>query len=480
MYALLQGVDMTHGFDEVRLVADDELLSRLERLVKADRALSLKLLVHLGEVEARKLYLERGYSSMYDYCSKALGMSEAETYLRLLAAKTGKRFPLVLERLAEGGLHLTAIKLLHPHLTAENHVAVLDRARGMSKRQLEVLVAELAPKPDVPERLRKLPESRATSQRSVSLQAHGSVPSEACHGTGHHAAADGGVAVHAAADGGSEMCAGAAIRDSDALHAGVTPAALAQAANAAAPFALQPSPAPASTSPLSPGRFKLELTLGQEAYDDLEQLRELLRHQNPSGEITRIVERALRELLERTLKRRFAQMGSSRSRGTRLQKADALEQVAERKAVAADALAPQPDCSAEEPVRGDAARDACPCQEQPVARTPEELAAAANVMHVVRTPAHSRYVPRRVLREVYARDAGQCSYVSADGRRCAAQGFLEVHHHRAFARGGPASVDNLRLACRAHNFWLAERELGQGFMRAKVESRVGSPTLGGK
>jgi hypothetical protein len=168
---------MTFELDEVCRIADDELLARVERLVKADQALSVKLLVHLGEVEARKLYLELGYSSMYDYCMTALGMSEAETYLRLLAAKTGKRLPLVLERLAEGGVHLTAIKLLAPLLTEENHVALLDRARGLSKRQLEVLVAELAPKADVLERLRKLPEARgaaAVAVRSASLQLDGS------------------------------------------------------------------------------------------------------------------------------------------------------------------------------------------------------------------------------------------------------------------------------------------------------------------
>jgi hypothetical protein len=266
-YAPLPGVIMTHGLDEVRRIADDELLSRVERLVKADRALSVKLLVHLGEVEARKLYLERGYSSMYDYCMTALGMSEAETYLRLLAAKTGKRLPLVLERLAEGGLHLTAIKLLAPLLTEENHVALLDRARGMSKRQLEVLVAEVAPKGDVPERLRKLPEARVASAvaagQAMSVQDDGAALSQA----------GGGAAVVTAADGGVATLLAAAGRPSLALPA------------APAPFVLQPPPAQGSTTPLSPGRFKLELTLGQEAHDQLQQLRELLRHQNPSGEI---------------------------------------------------------------------------------------------------------------------------------------------------------------------------------------------------
>jgi 5-methylcytosine-specific restriction endonuclease McrA len=98
--------------------------------------------------------------------------------------------------------------------------------------------------------------------------------------------------------------------------------------------------------------------------------------------------------------------------------------------------------------------------------------AGAGEVRPANTLGNSRYVPRRVMREVYDRDAGQCAYVSADGRRCSARGFLEVHHLVAFALGGLASVENLRLACRAHNFWLAEREFGGRFMERKlVEAR---------
>jgi len=69
-------------------------------------------------------------------------------------------------------------------------------------------------------------------------------------------------------------------------------------------------------------------------------------------------------------------------------------------------------------------------------------------------------VPRSVLREVYARDGGQCTFVSADGRRCAARGLLEIHHHDTpYALGGAATVDNLRLMCRVHNGLQAERRL---------------------
>src|SRR5262249_37701102 len=79
--------------------------------------------------------------------------------------------------------------------------------------------------------------------------------------------------------------------------------------------------------------------------------------------------------------------------------------------------------------------------------------------------AHSRYIPRAVVRAVHQRDAGQCTFVSSDGKRCSERGFLELHHHDPFARGGEATVENLRLVCRAHNALFAERDYGRTFMR---------------
>jgi hypothetical protein len=81
---------MAFGVDEIRCVADDELVCAVKGLVKADRMLSAKLLVHLGELHARELYLARGFSTMFEYCRSELRMSEAEAYLRILAAKVGR------------------------------------------------------------------------------------------------------------------------------------------------------------------------------------------------------------------------------------------------------------------------------------------------------------------------------------------------------------------------------------------------------
>ena len=61
-----------------------------------------------------------------------------------------------------------------------------------------------------------------------------------------------------------------------------------------------------------------------------------------------------------------------------------------------------------------------------------------------------RRIPAAVKRVVWARDDGRCAFVGSDGR-CTERGFLEFHHVRPFAAGGPATVDNLQLRCRAHN-----------------------------
>ena len=81
-------------------------------------------------------------------------------------------------------------------------------------------------------------------------------------------------------------------------------------------------------------------------------------------------------------------------------------------------------------------------------------------------PRPSRYIPRAVVRAVFARDAGQCTFVGPDGHRCAERGFLEMHHHEVtFARAGAHTADNLRLARRAHNLFFAEKDYGRKFMQ---------------
>jgi hypothetical protein len=84
-----------------------------------------------------------------------------------------------------------------------------------------------------------------------------------------------------------------------------------------------------------------------------------------------------------------------------------------------------------------------------------------------RVSANPRHIPAHVMREVWERDGGQCTFVSESGHRCAARKFIEFDHVTEVARGGEATVDGLRLRCRAHNQYGAECTFGAEFMRHK-------------
>jgi hypothetical protein len=72
----------------------------------------------------------------------------------------------------------------------------------------------------------------------------------------------------------------------------------------------------------------------------------------------------------------------------------------------------------------------------------------------ISTPS-SRNVPAAVERKVWARDGGCCGFIGAAGRRCEERRFIEFHHVKPWALGGPPTAENIALRCRAHNAYEA-------------------------
>ncbi|MBI5168038.1 MAG: HNH endonuclease [Candidatus Eisenbacteria bacterium] len=89
---------------------------------------------------------------------------------------------------------------------------------------------------------------------------------------------------------------------------------------------------------------------------------------------------------------------------------------------------------------------------------------AARVEHDAQASAH---IPEHIVRAVYARDKGCCTFRADDGHVCGSRWRVEIDHVTPRSRGGRSTLDNLRLLCRAHNQHEAERVLGAGFMRGK-------------
>ena len=345
-------------------------------------------------------------------------------------------FPAFLGMIGRGDLHLSGVHQLAKHLTEENHEAVLRRAKGRSMREIDGLIAEIAPKPDVVSMIRALPGPRGEEAGGM-IQPRTAVLGGATRGDGELWGS--GMRESAA---GPSVKSGAVPLNDAVVALNREAAALKGAATAVNREAVPLKGAALSfkgralgeasksrssgsldcnagvrarkgrnlATPLSPGRCKLQVTIGQEARDTLAELQNLLSHQIPDGDPAAVVERALNVLLAETKKKRAALANKPRTR-----------------------------------------------RKEGGGRT--------------------RAIPAQVRREVFRRDEGRCAVVDRRGRRCESAWQLEFHHCVPYGRDGPHSTGNIELRCRAHNQFEAELEYGRGFMATR-RGRGGRPGTG--
>ncbi|MCW5817243.1 MAG: HNH endonuclease [Labilithrix sp.] len=328
---------VVHDVMRIDDLTNEQLLSALRRVLGDERRAVAAMIAYLIEVEKRRLHLEQACSSMHDFCTRKLGLSEDQASRRIAAARLGARFPELVAAIGDGRMHLSGVLQLRGLFTEANVDDLIAEATGKSRTQLDLVLARHAPKPDVSETIRPF----ATQ---------------------------------------GELVTGA-------------PLAFAPTASAS------PSPS-AQLLPLSVERFQIMFTVAVELRDKLELARALLRHVNPSGDLAVVIERALDLLLLHLAK-------------TKLGKA----------------------------------------------KHPRRSKGRANPSDV----------SRETLREVHERDAGQCSFVSADGERCPAREWLEVDHRQPRALGGAGTIENVRILCRAHNRLAAEQAFGVEHVARKIE-----------
>ena len=122
---------MTHTACEINSLSNKALTEHLRLCLQTERVVTAETLRLIAEVDRRKLYLEAAMRSMFEYITRVLCMSEGSAYKRIRVARAGRRFPVIFELVAKGLHHLSGLSLLVPHLTEENHLELLDAAKGL-------------------------------------------------------------------------------------------------------------------------------------------------------------------------------------------------------------------------------------------------------------------------------------------------------------------------------------------------------------
>ncbi|HVY25052.1 MAG TPA: HNH endonuclease [Polyangiaceae bacterium] len=397
------------GFWELDLLNDAELERGLGNLVARGREVDARVVAHLAEVEARQLHLKRGASSLFSYCQRQLNMSENQAFYRITAARVGRKFPVIFGLLERGELHLSAIALLSKQLTVQNHALLFAQSRGKTKLQILELLARYLPQADAANIIKRL--LRPSLSRAVPAGPTGAI------------------------------------------------------------------------APLSSTSYRLQLNISPTVKDKLELARDLMSHSNPSGDLSIVVERALDALIARLQSQRFGQRPGGQPEAARDGTLQQSKRSVAKRPTNNEAARLEP--ARLEPARVEAARVE-PARLEPArveaARVEQARVEQARVVAAPYTrrstaglgttgegdpgakppPRTRQAIPREVRRKLIERDGHRCSFVGAGGERCHASGFLQIHHVRAWAKGGADSLDNLRLLCAAHNRLLGELEFGHG------------------
>ncbi len=180
--------------------------------------------------------------------------------------------------------------------------------------------------------------------------------------------------------------------------------------------------APGQVALPSADRIVIHLAMGERTHAKLCYAQALLSHALPSGDVGAVLDRALDALIAQLERRKFAAQARPRV---------------------------EPGGS----------------MPQGKARRPGSLP--------------PRTLPAHVRRAVWERDRGRCTFRSDSGRSCGSPRFLEFDHVEPVARGGRATIEGLRLRCRAHNQYEAERVFGSRFMHRKRERLAPSGRTGG-
>lgn len=240
-------------------LSNRDLRNDLHAAAATERGATADLIALIAEFDLRRLYFEDGFNSTFSYCVKQLHLAESSAYARIQAARAARKWPSLLDGLADGSLTLTNVVMLAPHLRGDDGLRILKEARHKSKAEVERLVARLNPQPDVPSVVRKLP-----------------APAPTVVAAGVESAAPATLDLESP----SEM--------------------------AAPVLSAAPPPKPAVIAALAPERYKIQITVDQETRDLLRQAQDLMRHALPSGDPATVISRALKVLVADLLRRKAA------------------------------------------------------------------------------------------------------------------------------------------------------------------------------
>jgi len=126
--------------------------SRIAELARREHLALADLLVALADFDRQAVHRQLGFSSLFDFLHREIGLPRGSAYYRQVGARLVARFPEVEAPIRDGRLCVTTVSELAKVMTEENRAEVLPRFFGCSRQEAKQLAAEIRPAEVVPRR----------------------------------------------------------------------------------------------------------------------------------------------------------------------------------------------------------------------------------------------------------------------------------------------------------------------------------------
>ena len=404
---------MQKYFSEVKKLSNQQLLSQTKFLVQKERNTHIQVLHHLEEIGSRKLYLELGFSSLFDYAVKELGYSEGAAYRRIKAMKLCRDLPDTENRLQSGKLSLSSASQL----------------QAFFEKQAKKIKTEKSKK-----------EIKLFNQSEENKKTYGNLKIAQSDFTIFHQ----GFSVEDQK--GNESSISLSVEEKQDLvkrAEGCSTRATMKLLSEADPFL---SVSKEQARFLGNGKVEIKLVIDESSHKKLEELKSLLSHKSSvlsHGELLSIL---LEEALEKHDPRR------KKIRKTTQKEIVTSAQKWESKSIN--------NKQSHKPIVTSAQKLRAQQVNRLEATSPQKWECRGRSK--TKAKQIHRAIPSYLRKHIWERDEGQCTYVYPETKRkCSSKHLLQIDHIKPFSLGGKSEADNLRLLCAGHNQLRSEKTFGR-------------------
>ena len=457
---------------------NDFLLSQTKTLVQKERKLNIYILQHLQEIESRKLYLNRGFSSLFDYAVRELSYSRGSAFRRIKAMKLCQDIPETKNQLESGNLNLSSASQLQNFFEKQARKSLKkDLKKDIFSQTTSIKFSEKQQSKNLQsdESLfqSNIKENLPDKERADKTEALNNLRGDSFCAEPHCSAepkephVNKGLSLTKKKEL-LEKAQGQSTRDIEKI--------LVETDSSCVSYHKE------KTRFIGNQKIELKVVLDEDCFKNLENLKNLLSHKNPRMSyrelISLLAELGLKKydpsktINQKTKRKKENQkavcsVNVLKTEQTQFNKKSERKSKEECNHINLNLFNKEDQNSSCLPIKANKGERKNTTQNDSPSNKDLNKSKIKNKKilneHTIqkKPKKNNRSIPQKIRQYIWKRDQGECNYICSQTKnKCHSKHLLQIDHIQPFALGGSHHPNNLRLLCARHNQLRSQRTFG--------------------